>query len=235
MKNTTNYGLKKPEKTDFYDVNVQNENMDTIDEKLKELEEGGGGDVSTVRYVSDEADENFDWVQVKDAEGNWINDHRAYTQRRDLYMTSANEGNFEAYAGNISGSTVSSRLPTLTLGSEMVVTLSLSNNEMGQGVAISDLIDLSRYKTIHLNHASTSSTSNISAFVKLFVTNAKSPKMTSLALVELLKGGATKNNGDIILDVSAIEGECYIGIEVGANSSGGVVTTSTSISNFYME
>lgn len=229
MKNTTNYGLKKPEKTDFYDVNVQNENMDTIDELLKALEEGGGGDVSTAGY-NEETDSL--WVLKN---GEKLDVMKLYTERRDLYMTTSNEGNFEAYAGNISGSTVTSRLPSLTLGSEMVVTLSLSNNEMGQGVAISELIDLSKYKTIHLNHTSTSTISNLSAFVKLFVTNAKSPKMTSIAVVELLKSGATTNNGDVTLDVSAIEGECYIGIEVGANSSGGVVTTSTRISNFYMD
>ena len=31
------------------------------------------GDESTVRYVSDESDANFDWVQVKNADGNWEN------------------------------------------------------------------------------------------------------------------------------------------------------------------
>ena len=28
---------------------------------------------ATVRYVSDESDANYDWVQVKDADGNWVN------------------------------------------------------------------------------------------------------------------------------------------------------------------
>ena len=32
---TTNYGLTKPTPEDFYDVNVQNENMDIIDRELK--------------------------------------------------------------------------------------------------------------------------------------------------------------------------------------------------------
>ena len=32
---TTNYGLTKPLETDFYDVNVQNENMNIIDTELK--------------------------------------------------------------------------------------------------------------------------------------------------------------------------------------------------------
>jgi len=36
---TTNYGLTKPLPEEFYDVNVQNANMDIIDAKMKELEE----------------------------------------------------------------------------------------------------------------------------------------------------------------------------------------------------
>lgn len=43
MKNTTNYGLNKPETTDYYDVEHQNENMDTLDAKLKEVEESASG------------------------------------------------------------------------------------------------------------------------------------------------------------------------------------------------
>lgn len=39
MQNTKNYGLNKPESTDFYKVSDFNENMDIIDEKLKGAEE----------------------------------------------------------------------------------------------------------------------------------------------------------------------------------------------------
>lgn len=39
MKTTDNYGLKKPEETDFYDVQDQNDNMDIIDAKMKEIED----------------------------------------------------------------------------------------------------------------------------------------------------------------------------------------------------
>lgn len=38
MKTTKNYGLKKPESSDLYNVDDFNENADAIDEKLKELE-----------------------------------------------------------------------------------------------------------------------------------------------------------------------------------------------------
>ena len=39
MKNTTNYGLKKPETTDLYDIEDFNDNADVVDAKLKELED----------------------------------------------------------------------------------------------------------------------------------------------------------------------------------------------------
>lgn len=40
MKETTNFGLKKPEENEFYDVNVQNDNMDNIDRVLQEYKDG---------------------------------------------------------------------------------------------------------------------------------------------------------------------------------------------------
>jgi hypothetical protein len=35
MNNTTNYNLKKPESTDFYNVDDSNDNMDIIDTEMK--------------------------------------------------------------------------------------------------------------------------------------------------------------------------------------------------------
>ena len=43
MTKTTNYELKKPESTDFYDVGDQNDNMDIIDGALKENADGLSG------------------------------------------------------------------------------------------------------------------------------------------------------------------------------------------------
>ena len=36
--NTTNYGFKKPDESDFYDVADQNKNWDLADEALKNLD-----------------------------------------------------------------------------------------------------------------------------------------------------------------------------------------------------
>ena len=50
MKTTENYGLKKPEENDFYNVNDANDNMDVIDAKLKEFEDCAKG---TTTHPSD--------------------------------------------------------------------------------------------------------------------------------------------------------------------------------------
>ena len=45
---TKNYGLEKPEQTDFYDVDVFNSNADIIDEELKKAAKGEGLEFSVV-------------------------------------------------------------------------------------------------------------------------------------------------------------------------------------------
>ena len=43
---TTNYNLTKPLGSELYDINVHNENMDKVDEALKNLEESAVTEVS---------------------------------------------------------------------------------------------------------------------------------------------------------------------------------------------
>ncbi len=57
--NTTNYNLKKPDQTDFYDIADQNGNMDLIDATMKGLEDGkvakvAGKVLSTNDFTTDE-------------------------------------------------------------------------------------------------------------------------------------------------------------------------------------
>ncbi|MBR5584080.1 MAG: hypothetical protein IKW21_06090 [Lachnospiraceae bacterium] len=40
MQTTANFGLKKPDENEFYDVNMQNDNMDEIDRVLQEITDG---------------------------------------------------------------------------------------------------------------------------------------------------------------------------------------------------
>ena len=48
MINTTNYGLNKPEITDYYNVEHQNENMDILDEKIKEIDDSASSAKTSV-------------------------------------------------------------------------------------------------------------------------------------------------------------------------------------------
>lgn len=53
MQKTENYGLNKPENTDFYDVEDFNSNMDVIDSKMKELESAGGQSQALEQHLAD--------------------------------------------------------------------------------------------------------------------------------------------------------------------------------------
>lgn len=185
----------------------------------------------TIRYVRNPESPNFDWVQVKDADGNWINDHRAYTQRRDLYMTTANEGNFEAYNGSDQSVAFGTQLPSVTFGETFKFGVSHSAATAGASV-ISELIDLSRFKKIKLHHKSTISHGDGYHYVSLFVTSARQQYMGNkiVASTKLITSAGTENE-DAELDISAIEGEYYIGICCHCN----VGSASTEISNMYME
>ena len=49
-KETSNYGFTKPEINDFYDVNVQNNNWDKLDTKMKELDDGLDAELTKITY-----------------------------------------------------------------------------------------------------------------------------------------------------------------------------------------
>lgn len=71
---TTNYGLTKPLSSEFYDVEVQNSNMDIIDSKLKELDPTSAStkttlvDADTI-HLNDSAASNkqkkITWANIK--------------------------------------------------------------------------------------------------------------------------------------------------------------------------
>lgn len=51
MQKTANYGLNKPENTDFYDVEHFNSNMDAIDTKMKEIEDKSGNSQELENHI----------------------------------------------------------------------------------------------------------------------------------------------------------------------------------------
>lgn len=72
---TKNYGLTKPTTEEFYDINVQNQNMDKIDEVLKDLDSTFATEKTTLAdadtvSLNDSADSNklkkITWVKIKE-------------------------------------------------------------------------------------------------------------------------------------------------------------------------
>ena len=194
---------------------------------------GGGGDASTVRYVSDEANENFDWLQVQDAEGNWVNFQRAYTQQYNLYVNGENGGEFSAYKGGISqGLRIEPKL-TFDDGMNIVLTAT-TQQQFHAGSVISKKIDLSRFKTLKFTHScSTNGGAHANRTVAVFITTEKAESMSATTSRFLLQN-ATTSNGNVEIDLSNLNGEYYIGIEL-THYMYNTTSTSTKITNMIME
>lgn len=81
MDNTTNYNLKKPKNADFYNIEVQNENMDLVDAIMKELADGQtAGQILTKLKTVDGAGSGLDADLLRGKKG-----YSAYTcAQRDL-------------------------------------------------------------------------------------------------------------------------------------------------------
>lgn len=205
-----------------------NQKLDAVAGIVSELEEG-----STVRVVRDEADENFGWIQYKDADGNWINWEQAITTNYPLYMSTENEGGFEAYAGKIAGDKGNTvKAPTVNFGTTMDVSFATPNyGDSFVGCVVSEIVDLSRYDKLFLTHTTTTNIGNGSeGYVKVFVTNAKGNTMNA-ATTMLLTG-----SGDVEIDLSNVSGEYYIAVEVYLYCTGMQNDkVETKISNMYLE
>ena len=188
------------------------------------------GDESTVRFVNNESDENFDWIQVKDANDEWINFQRAYTQRYELYVSQNNGAEFTAYAGGVDGYVTSAGgTPEVAFANAMTVTMTKSIADgFGIGCVISKPIDLSRFNKLKFYHEST--LSNAYARITVFITQLKDKKMTPITSQILAQD--TSANGNVEIDISGLNGEYYIGIET---KKCGNSNASVTISNMYME
>ena len=152
-----------------------------------------------------------------------------------LYMSTANEGNFEAYNGSDASASYGTGLPSVTFATAIKFSASKDNGTLGSSV-ISELIDLTRFKKIKLRHSSTITATygaDTFCYVSLFITSSKAQYMGSniVASKKLVVGEAGTFENDAELDISAVEGEYYIGICCHTNHG----TTTTEISNMYME
>jgi hypothetical protein len=147
-----------------------------------------------------------------------------------LYMSSANEGGFTAYAGvlaNISWLTIQN--PSVSFGDTM--TVGITN---AYGSVVSDLVDLTRWKKLKFHHKTTSTAAADGCTATVFITKSKTSHMGSTTVKsKLYYLNVTSLEEDIEIDISGLSGKHYICFEVvAANSSW---STSTAISNVYLE
>ena len=212
---------------------------DSVTELRKEIEEKPAGDTATVRYVSAETDEDFDWIQVQDAEGNWVNAYRAYTQRYELYVDQNNGAEFTPYAcctptGAYATETYIAEAD-IVLDDKMTIWGTMKPGGITHCSVISKLIDLTRFKTLKLYHSSEvvgqPANAGENHKVELFITQAKTPIIRPTVL-EALMISKPSNEGEVSIDISSLNGEYYIGFCV---SRFGSYDTKTIISNMYME
>ncbi len=199
-----------------------------------------GGDEATVRYVSNEADENFGWVQYLDANGTWVNWEQAVMTNYPLYMSSANEGGFALYQTHINNGTTYSEL---TFADKM--TLKHKRGGVSITKAYSECVDITRYSTLYFDYSTQISGStggysyvllvvdknkHNSAYKSANDYNLQADTMLSYQLLPF--NSASKSQNGVQIDVSNIIGECYVGIVILSNVDSGI---SADISNMYLE
>ena len=156
---------------------------------------GGTGEVY-MRYVNDPNDENFDWIQVQDAEGNWINSHRAYIARYWFIEGGLNKGNLSVISGG-----------SITYGDGFTT---LSGSGQSQNAPLSaqfsfDAVDLTNYDKITVKQTTTfpgtdANVSNNSITVSVKDTLGNVLTSTATGVID----GNKVNSNDIVLDVSNI-------------------------------
>lgn len=143
---TTNFNLTKPSPEDFYDVNVQNENMDIIDEQLKGLHDNVdsvGGQLGTLNESVEGVSTDVHDVSVGlDAHKSGVNPH-------GITATTVGLGNVPNVATNDQTPTYTeaSTLTALTSGEKLSVAFGKIKK------AITDLI--SHIGNVNLHNRST--------------------------------------------------------------------------------
>lgn len=192
-----------------------------------------GGD-DAFRYVNDVTDENYGWIQYRLEDGSWVNYKQVETLIYPLYMSSANEGGFSAYAGSATGG-YTRITPTLVKAESLKVSFkgTLDSNAFYVGCAISKEIDLTRFTTLRFTHSSSGTNGSSSTNGTFFITSTKGTTMTPIVTKTLFNAYDLNNqSGEKVIDISSLNGTFYIGIEVRAYD---LATATVSISNMYME
>ena len=130
-----------------------------LDEKLQDVGTGDG----TVRYVNDTSDENYDYIQLKKSDGTWVNFERAYVERKYLIKDGVDNANF-AYTGP--DSVTSEIIPGDTLIFKATTSVAGSTTDITWD---SDLVNLSNYSKIALDHFTSLFGGTSDAYAKLSI------------------------------------------------------------------
>lgn len=171
---------------------LESENVqDAFAEVMEKLAKAG-----TVRYVNDVADENYDWVQVQDAEGNWVNYQKGNLDMCWFIENGVNKGNLSVVSG---GSITSEDGFTVLSGSGQSASAPLNAQYSFDGV------NLTNYSKITIKQTTTfpgtnSTITNNSIVVSVTDTSGNTLTTTSTGIVNNSK----VNSEDIVLDISNI-------------------------------
>jgi hypothetical protein len=219
--------LEADSETQSADIEAQSADIEALRVAIEAL---GNVDNATVRYVSDEADENFDWIQVQDADGNWVNSHRAYTTRYWLVKNGTNKANFKYTGTNTTNS--------ITSGENL--RLSITTNPdivQASGIWISDSIDFTNYDKLVLDHfTSLSGTGATLSYASVSILDSTASTIYSNIYLKNLDDGSyhvvTKRD-TLIIDVSNISG--FNKVKIHLQCYGDSRTSYIDIASSYLE
>lgn len=208
---------------------VQKDDIEALKLAVESL---GNIDNATVRYVSDEADENYDWLMLLEND-TWKRWKYAGLSRYWFYHDGVNHGDF-IVATELNKGTENSATTTVTAGTGLVMKV-VRNTLTGQ-IALHwrtderhDLTDR-RVLKFHFNLIHVGDQRYAGADVYITSALSDAPSLTQSIVTY---GTASTNDGDIELDISNLSGEYYICFKITSNIQNS--TTTLTISDMYME
>ena len=163
----------------------------------------GYGEQSSIRYVKDPNDQNFDWVQVQDADGNWVNSHRAYTTMYWLVKNGTNKANFKYTGTNTTNS--------ITSGENLRLSITTNTDIISaSGIWISDSIDFTNYDKLVLDHfTALNGSGSTYSYASVSILDSTASTVYSNTYLKNMDDGSyhtvTKRD-TLIIDVSNISG-----------------------------
>lgn len=103
---TTNYGLTKPDGADFYDVDVQNDNMDIIDKQMKAnangIEQLNSERAFLSKVFSGTSNKMIYWQRCQSEIAKALGMQISDINNEKLYIAACN-GDWNAYQGLVTG------------------------------------------------------------------------------------------------------------------------------------